>query len=58
MASDEPQTTPPEDTPSEPAEDSTFASVQRRLEGKPVLIYGTLVGGALALLLLLMVVWL
>jgi hypothetical protein len=28
------------------------------MEGKPVLVYGTLVGGALVLLLLLMVVWL
>lgn len=34
------------------------ASIQQRLEGKPLLIYGTLLGGALALLLLLMVVWL
>lgn len=32
--------------------------MQRRLEGKPMLIYGTLIGGALALLFLLMVVWL
>lgn len=58
MATDEPQTTPPEPTPSEPEEDSAFASVQRRLEGKPVLIYGTLIAGALVLLLLLMIVWL
>ena len=32
--------------------------MQRRLEGKPVLIYGTLIAGAVALLFLLMIVWL
>ncbi len=32
--------------------------MQQRLQGKPVLIYGTLGGGALVLFLLLMVVWL
>jgi hypothetical protein len=32
--------------------------MQRRFEGKPVLIYGTLIAGAAVLLLLLMVVWL
>ncbi len=32
--------------------------MQRRLDGKPVLIYGTLIAGAMALLLLLMIVWL
>lgn len=33
-------------------------SMQQRMEGKPMLIYGTLLGGALALFLLLLVVWL
>jgi hypothetical protein len=56
MDSDAPQTTPPD--ASEPKDDSTFSAVQRRLEGKPVLIYGTLIAGAVALLLLLMIVWL
>ena len=60
MDPDAPQSTPPsEETPaSEQKEDGTFSAVQRRLEGKPVLIYGTLVAGALVLLLLLMIVWL
>ncbi len=48
----------PQSTPAEPKDDGAFSSVQKRLEGKPVLIYGTLVGGAVALLLLLMIVWL
>lgn len=59
MASDESQTTPPENVPSAPAEDgSPLSSFQRRLEGKPMLIYGTLIAGAMALLFLLLVVWL
>lgn len=59
MASDESQPTPPENGASAPATDDAAAgSFQRRLQGKPALIYGTLVAGALALLLLLMVVWL
>lgn len=48
----------PQSTPAEPKDDGTFSSFQKRFEGKPVLIYGTLVGGAVALLLLLMIVWL
>lgn len=60
MDPDAPQSTPPADNPdsSIPADDGAFSSMQRRLEGKPMLIYGTLIGGALALLFLLMVVWL
>ncbi|HET9661200.1 MAG TPA: hypothetical protein VFP05_12770 [Thermomicrobiales bacterium] len=46
------------DTPPDAKDEGTLSAVQRRLEGKPVLIYGTLVGGAVALLLLLMIVWL
>ena len=60
MDPDAPQATPADDdapTP-EPTDEGTLSSVQRRLEGKPVLIYGTLIAGAVVLLLLLMVVWL
>jgi len=53
---DAPQTTPA-DTEM-PKDDGAFSAMQRRLDGKPVLIYGTLIGGAIALLLLLMIVWL
>ena len=56
MDSDAPQTTPPDAT--DPKDDGAFSAVQRRLEGKPVLIYGTLIAGAVALLFLLMIVWL
>ena len=56
MDSDAPQTTPPD--ADEPKDDSAFSAMQRRLDGKPVLIYATLIAGALALLLLLMIVWL
>lgn len=50
------QTTPPDSN--EPKDERAFATMQRRLDGKPVLIYGTLVAGAIALLMLLMIVWL
>ncbi len=56
MNSDAPQTTPPD--ASDAKDESAFSAVQRRLEGKPVLIYGTLIAGAVALLMLLMIVWL
>jgi len=56
MDSDAPQTSPPDTE--EPKDDGAFSGMQRRLEGKPVLIYGTLIAGLVALLLLLMVVWL
>jgi hypothetical protein len=46
------------DTPPDQKDEGAFSSVQRRLEGKPVLIYGTLIGGGVVLLLLLMIVWL
>jgi hypothetical protein len=60
MDPDAPQATPADgDAPTpEPTDEGTLSSMQRRLEGKPVLIYGTLVAGAVVLLLLLMVVWL
>ena len=60
MDPDVPQATPADgDAPTpEPTDEGTLSSVQRRLEGKPVLIYGTLIAGAVVLLLLLMVVWL
>lgn len=60
MDPDAPQETPAGDaTPaSDQADAGTRSSMQRRLDGKPVLIYGTLIAGAVALLLLLMVVWL
>jgi hypothetical protein len=60
MDPDAPQATPADgDAPTpEPADEGTLSSMQRRLEGKPVLIYGTLAAGALVLLLLLMIVWL
>lgn len=54
-----PQETPAGDaTPAPESASGPRSSMQRRLEGKPVLIYGTLIAGAVALLLLLMVVWL
>jgi hypothetical protein len=56
MDPDAPQSTPPEDARQKDA--SAFAAMQRRLDGKPALIYGTLAAGALVLLLLLMIVWL
>ena len=60
MDPDAPQATPADgDAPTpEPTDEGTLSSMQRRLEGKPVLIYGTLIAGAVVLLLLLMVVWL
>ena len=60
MDPDAPQETPADgDSPSpEPQDEGAFSSMQRRFEGKPVLIYGTLIAGAAVLLLLLMVVWL
>jgi hypothetical protein len=56
MDPDASQTTPPDEDA--PKDESTFSAMQRRLDGKPVLIYGTLIAGAMALLLLLMIVWL
>ncbi len=60
MDPDESRTNPPNGEPpaSDPKSPDARSSMQQRLEGKPVLIYGTLLGGALALFLLLMVVWL
>lgn len=55
MDPDAPQFTP---TDADPKGDTAFSAVQRRLDGKPVLIYGTLMAGAMVLLLLLMIVWL
>lgn len=59
----DPDTPKPNPSTSEPGAADPNAvrarsSMQQRLQGKPVLIYGTLVGGALVLFLLLMVVWL
>lgn len=56
MDSDASQISPP-DTP-DPKDEGALSAMQRRLDGKPVLIYGTLIAGAVALLFLLMVVWL
>lgn len=56
MDPDAPQISPV-DTP-DPKDDGAISAMQRRLDGKPVLIYGTLIAGAIALLFLLMVVWL
>lgn len=56
MEPDTPQISPPD--AEAPNGDNAFSAMQRRLDGKPVLIYGTLIAGAIALLLLLMVVWL
>jgi len=54
----QPNSTAGEPGAAEPKAAGTRSSVQERLQGKPMLIYGTLVGGALVLFLLLMVVWL
>lgn len=51
-----PQTTPAD--AEVPKDDGAFSAMQRRLDGKPVLIYGTLIAGAMVLLMLLMIVWL
>lgn len=56
MDPDAPQPNPTD--AAEPRDESAFSAMQRRLDGKPMLIYGTLVAGALVLLLLLMIVWL
>jgi hypothetical protein len=46
------------DSPPDTKDEGPLSAVQRRLDGKPVLIYGTLISGAVVLLLLLMIVWL
>ena len=56
---DAPQTTPPDSGDGPKAkDDNALSAMQRRLDGKPVLIYGTLIAGAFVLFLLLMIVWL
>ncbi|MCO5221792.1 MAG: hypothetical protein M9947_09465 [Thermomicrobiales bacterium] len=60
MDPDNGQITPPDSNlaPSGTKKEGPLAAVQTRLDGKPVLIYGTLLAGAIVLLLLLMIVWL
>lgn len=61
MSAQEPnaQTTPESGSPQNgDPNDRGFAAFQRRMDGKPMLIYGTLIAGALTLLMLLLIVWL